>query len=279
MDINENIKETHKILSERIETYIKAIKEVYGDYMDKENLQRLNQITKYQDHVIINENKQINAYANNNGVYLPIEAYFVLNDLQRHPVYGTNKNHKLYNDDTLIINDNTFYEYIEHVLLTGSTPLDYYEDLLLHETMHFCGSGGASAIKEGINEYLTRKIALKKEFRTNACGYPKEVKLVYELEKIFGEDIINSIAFINNNEHLLDFLENQLGSNAKELYISILKITEKEFHQKYYNYMREYNGIQGIKQKAENYEKIDYIEAYKLIADYKEKHLKKQKNQ
>lgn len=275
MDINKKIKNDHDILSQRIETYIKNIKEVYGKYMGIETLQRLDKITNYGNHVIINKNGNINAHANSNGVYLPVEAYFILSDLQRHPIYGTDKSHKLYNNDTLVINDNTFYDYIEHVLLTGSTPLDYYEDLLLHETMHFCGSGGASSLKEGINEYLTRKIAQKKGFRTNACGYPKEVKLVHELEKIFGEEIINSIAFINDNNKVLEFLKDKLGDEAKILYNEILEKTKKEFHDKYYIYMNEYNGLSGIKQKALNYEKIDYSEVYSLINQYKNKKLSK----
>ena len=98
---------------------------------------------------------------------------------------------------------------------------DYYDDMLLHETMHFCGSGGASALKEGINELITRKIALKKNFKTNGCGYPKEVKIAYELQNIFGEEVLDQIAFINSLPEICYFLDKTLGSDASKLYQDI----------------------------------------------------------
>ena len=179
-------------------------------------MMKLNQIRDFGKCVFIEDNGHINAFARKEGVFLPLSAWEVVPQLKMFEEYGRDKSHKLYNDETLVINDNTFYDYIQHVILTASEVLDYYEDLLLHETMHFCGSGGASALKEGINEYLTRKTALRHGFRTSACGYPKEVKLVYELEKLFGESIINQIAFINDEEEMLQFIENVIGKTPKE---------------------------------------------------------------
>lgn len=99
------------------------------------------------------------------------------------------------------------------------------------------------------------------------------MKIIAKLAEIFGKDIIYSIAFINNNEKIFDFIENKLGSKAKNLYINVLMETENEFHYKYYDYMKTYNGLNGIKQKAINYGNIDYTKVYKLIENYK-----KQKN-
>ena len=264
-----NIKNIHEIITFRFKNYVESIIEIYGTYMGENNLNRIKQIRNYSDHVIIGTNNSINAHASNNGVYLPIEAISVLEDLKKIKEYGTNKNHKLYDEHTLIINDNTFFDYIKHVIVTGSTPLDYYEDLLLHETLHFCGSDGGSALKEGMNEYLTRKIASKRNFRTSACGYPKEVKVVYELEKIFGEEIINEIAFIKDNREIFNLIEHKLGKKAKELYVSVLMSIEEEFYQKYFKYMNTYNGLEDVYQEAINYSKIDYKKTFDLINKYK----------
>ena len=59
-----------------------------------------------------------------------------------------------------------------------------------------------SDLQEGINELLTRKVAIERKFRINACGYPKEVKISYELPKIFGEDRLNQIAFISDERYI-----------------------------------------------------------------------------
>lgn len=269
MDFQDNVKRVHKIMTERFKTYVEAIKEVYGEYMGPYNLKRLNEIVDYGNHVIIGRNGAINAHANYNGVYLPIEAYKALEELSKFKEYGINKNHKLYDESTMIVNDNTFYDYINHVVVTGSTPEDYYEDLLLHETMHFCGSGGASALKEGMNEYLTRKIALQHGFRTSCCGYPKEVKIVDELAKVFGEDIVIQLAFINDEEYIERFIDEVLGKEEKNLYIKVKEETEREFQEKYHRYMGRYDGVEGIKLKAYNYAKIDYSKAYDLINNFK----------
>lgn len=269
MDLEEEVKRVHKNITIRFKTYVEAIIEVYGEFMGEFNLERLNNIVDYGNHVIIGENGAINAHANYTGVFLPIEAYKAIGELRKFKDYGTNKNHTLYDSSTMVINDNTFYDYIEHVVLTGTNEEEYFEDLLLHETMHFCGSGGASALKEGINEYLTRKLAFEKGFRTSCCGYPKEVKIVAELVKVFGEVVVNKIAFINDENEIKKFLENKLGKEAKKLYTSICRETKKEFYEKYYRYMHQYDGLEGILLKAYNYENIDYSKVYMCINKYK----------
>ena len=77
-------------------------------------------------------------------------------DLKKIPGFGMMKNHKTCDQDNMIINDNTYITYIKHVFLKGLTPEEYFKEILLHETLHFCGSGGGTAIREGINELKTR---------------------------------------------------------------------------------------------------------------------------
>ena len=115
-----NIPRVHEILSDRIKTYIESIKEVFAPHIGEANLKRLNEISDYRAHIIIGENGAINAHASNAGVFLPIEAYSVLEELKKFKGYGTDKSHKLYDSNTIINNDNTFYDYINHVIVTGS---------------------------------------------------------------------------------------------------------------------------------------------------------------
>ena len=42
----------------------------------------------------------------------------------------------------MIINNNSFMDYVIHLFISGTNAEGYYQDLLLHETLHFCGSGG-----------------------------------------------------------------------------------------------------------------------------------------
>jgi len=275
MDGFEEVGLLHKEISKRFEQYVNGIVEVYGKYMSEKTLNKLRNIENYAKHVFIENTGQINAFSREEGVFFPLTAYFVMEQLRQFKEYGINKEHKLYDEDTIVINDNTFYDYINHVILTGSTVKDYYEDLLLHETMHFCGSGGAYAIKEGINEYLTRKLAKEKGYRISSCGYPKEVKLVKALEDIFGEEIINCLAFINDERDIENFVEEKLGRRGRIFFVSVFNAAENEFYNSYYKNISKYNGFEGVKQKALDYEKIDYGKVYKIIDEYKKEINKK----
>ena len=146
------------------------------------------------------------------------------------------------------------------------TPEEYFKEILLHETMHFCGSGGGTAIREGINELKTRQLAKKYNLLTSSCGYPKETKIAYELEKLFGEDTINKISFSKNNQEIKEILDS-ISPEAYTFYFTLEKLMEKEFYDKYKKY--DFPGLTGPFKKAQKYNSIDYTEVYALINQYK----------
>ena len=261
----------HKNLTLTLEKYIKTITKTYGRFIPKERLTYLYNIKDYSNVIQIFDYSSINGYANNKYIALPLNADKAFDELKKIPGYGINKNHKVYDNTTLIINNNTFMTYVDHVIKKGMTLEDYFNDLLLHETMHFCGSGGSTALKEGINELLTRKIALENNFKTSGCAYPKEVRIAYTLQQMLGEDTINQIAFINNELDILNCLEDTIGKEASDLYLDISGIMNNEFQTKYYKDMNSYNGLEGIKKKVENYQNIDYTKVYELIDEYNKK--------
>jgi len=264
----EKLENIHDKLSKDLELYIHAVVEKYGGSMQKYQLEKLANITDYRNILKIYDYGSVNGYANNRNISMPLCADKIMNLARFVPGYGINKGHKAYNEETLIINDNTFVDYIKHVFISGTDIEGYYSDMLLHEVMHFCGSGGATALREGINELLTRKLALDKGFRTSGCGYPKEVQIAYQLQEIFGEDTINKIAFMHTEEEVYSFLENTKGTKAANLYKDVSVMMEEEFDNKYYRYMDSYGGITGILKKVRNYAKIDYSNIYSRINEY-----------
>lgn len=266
--IKDELDRMHRNLTTTLEKYIKTIISTYGRFIPNERFEYLSGIKDYSNIIQIFDYSSINGYANNKYIALPLSADKALDELKKITGYRTDKNHKVYDSTNLIINDNTFVTYINHVIKKGVTLEEYFEDLLLHETMHFCGSGGNSALKEGINELLTRKVALENNFKTSGCGYPKEVKIAYALQEILGEDIINQIAFINNELDIIKYLEDAIGKEASDLYLNISNIMNNEFQTKYYKDMNTYNGLEGIKKKIENYQTIDYTKVYELIEEY-----------
>ena len=269
-----NIKDIHDVLTQKLKIYINAIIREYGRFIPKDRLMYLENIKDYSKIINIHNFNSINGYASSNMIHMPLSALDVFNEISKLPNYGIDKNHKTYDNSNLIINNNTFLTYLNHLIVSGATLEDYFEDLLLHEVMHFCGSGGSISLKEGINEFLTRKLALKYGFKTSGCGYPKEVFIVSRLADIFKEDTIIQIAFINDEKMIFDFLKTSISIEAAFLYKDVLQIMEKEFFTKYYSHMNEYNQTSGVISKIKNYDTINYDKVNKIIDKYE--HNKKQ---
>lgn len=269
---NEQTDNNSKIISDlkiRLAEYVKAIIEKYGKYIPQERLKELINLDYNDDNLIrIYDYGTVNGFADNTGISLPLCADRLLKIASKIPGFGINKKHKTYTEENIIINDNTFAKYIFHVFVSGTDAKGYYEDLLLHEAMHFCGSGGSTALREGINEFLTRKLAKEKGLRTNGCGYPKEVNVVFHLQNLFGEEVLNQIAFLNSEGEIAMYLTTHIGLDAATLYLNISKEMDKEFNEKYSSKFDSYNGLSGILKKTINYHKINYSKIYEMIKEY-----------
>ena len=260
-------------LKTRLAEYVKAIVEMYGKDIPQDRLVELIHLNYDDDLINIYDYGSINGMANDKSISLPLCADRLFKIAKKIPGYAINKNHRLYSDDNLLLNNNGFLKYVFHAFISGTDTEGYYEDILLHEALHFCGSGGSSALREGMNELLTRKLAKEKGFRTNGSAYPKEVNVVYHLQELFGEDIINKISFMNSEGEIALFLTTHLGMDACSLYLSISREMEKEFNEKYYSKFDTYNGISGVIRKTLNYHKINYSKIYQMMDNYR-----KQKN-
>ena len=253
-------------LIQSIYNIIEIIKQEYGDLTDiPENI-------KLEKYVHIEQTNTISLFVSNKHFYFPTDAFRVLEALKKIPGFGRNPNHKAYNENNLINNDNTYITYLKHVFVAGLGPKEYFEEILVHETLHFCGSGGGSALREGINELKTRQLAQKYGLVTSGCGYPKEVGIALELEQLFGKDIIDKIAFANSNIQIKQILDS-VSNEASEFYFKIQELMEKEFYHKYMKY--KFPGITGPIKKVQKYNSIDYSNVYKVIEQYKEENKKK----
>lgn len=255
-----NISEIKNNLVSEIEKLVKIIKNEYPDLVDLPDNYDLNKL------VHIENTGTISLYVSNGNFYFPLDAFKVLGTLKKIPGFGMIKNHKTCSKDNMIINDNTFMTYIKHVFLKGLTPEEYFKEILLHETLHFCGSGGGTAIREGINELKTRQLAQKYGLLTSSCGYPKETKIAFELEKIFGENIINRISFSENSAEIEEIL-NSVSLDAYSFFSDLERVMEREFYTKYMKH--KFPGLMGPFKKTKKYNSIDYTKAYRLIEEYK----------
>lgn len=257
-----NIADIKNNLISEIQKLVKIIKKEYPNLVDipvNYDLQEL---------VHIEQTGTISLFVRNHNFYFPLDAFKVLGAFKRIPGFGMVKNHKTCNQDNMIINDNTYITYIKHAFLKGLTPEEYFKEILLHETLHFCGSGGRTAIREGINELKTRQLAKKYDLLTSSCGYPKETKIAYELENLFGEDIINKISFSKSRLEIKEILDS-VSPIASSFFFTLETVMEEEFYDKYMKY--EFPGLTGPFKKTQKYNSIDYTKAYLLIDEYKEK--------
>ena len=266
--------EIRREIADKLSLYIHAITAKFGEYMSNDTKSRLENIKNYEDIIAFDYSGNVSAWANQSKITLPMGASNAFDMISKLPNAGTNINHKNYTEETLIENDNTFEDYINHLILIKADILTYFNDLLLHETMHFCGSGGSNsrrigAFKEGLNEYLTRIVAKENGFQTSGCGYPKEIKMVIAMEEILGADVLTKMAFLNSFEEIRDYLKMSVGSEKTKLFCKVALEMEQEFTDKYWSNMSEFIGFNGVINKAKTYRNIDYSKALSFIDEYK----------
>ena len=257
------MQELEKRLEKKLQEYVSIIAEEYHEYIPESKKRFLKSITSFEKCISISDTGTISLFYRNNKIYLPKLAFLVLEQLKEHEQYGFDPNHKCYNEETIISNSNTFLDYINHAILKGLTPEEYYQENLLHEAMHFCGCGGANPLLEGITELKTRELAKKKGLITSGCGYPKEVEVVLRLQKIFGEKLINTIVF--SDRTLSETVEAISGNEIASLYRTInVKMSESS-----YQYLTaKFDGKDAHIKKAQLYNKIDYSSVHELLDQY-----------
>ncbi len=252
------------------ENLIRCVKEniifIEQEYLKENNFS----ISNGNDHSInldkvvnIVDTGTISLFVKNGKFYFPKSADKIFYLMQFLPGYGITKNHSVYTFENLISNNNTFVTYIKHLFVNGRKTEDYYLDNVLHETMHFCGASGGTALEEGFTELKTRELALKYNLRTSGCGYPKEIKIALKLQSLFGKDICDELTFINPLDKKVVFLKNMLNEDMANLYLNVSLCMQEEFQAKYNKY--KFPGITGPFKKALKYSAIDYNKAKQYI--------------
>ena len=265
--LNNKVENTKRILAKDMKEYVQVILKEYGGVIPEERQKFLSAIDDYYSRIIVEDSGTISMFATNNGIIMPKGAYQIFKYMRMIPGYGINKKHKSYKEGE-IVNKNTYYDYIKHVFISGMSVEEFFRDTLLHETMHFCGSDGGSAIREGLTELKTREIAQKYGLRASRCGYPKEVEVVRKLQKIIGTDIMDKITFARNNNEIDRILQENCGSVVADLFFEISYLMDKELNAKYDH--SKFGGLFGPIKKAKAYSKIDYSNIYEKLKVFEE---------
>ena len=261
MELEQIIKNDVDKIKEKLKLYIDIIIKEYGSYLDNNLISKLNNNT---DIVALNDENTVSFVCRNGILYLPKIAYSIFPELRKHERYAFNPSNRVLEENYLDTNT-TYFDYINHVIEAGLNEYEYFEESLLHEAMHLCGSGGGNAFKEGINELKTRELVQKYHIKIAAIGYSKEVELAKKFQMIVGKTILDELAFKNYSlEKAYDFLMNRCGVKIADLYKKILYLIEEESN----IILRSATTTSDPFEKARLYSMIDYKETNKLIDEY-----------
>jgi len=261
------IEDTRYIMAEDMKKYVQVILKEYGDFIPEERQEFLRGIKDFYSRIIVEDSGTISMFATKKGIIMPKGAYQIFKYMKVIPGYGISKKHKSYKEGE-IVNKNTYYDYIKHVFISGMSVEEFFRDTLLHEIMHFCGSDGGTAIREGLTELKTRELAQKYGLKASRCGYPKEVEVVSRLQKIIGIDIVNKITFARDNNEINRILQENCGRDVADLFFEISYLMDEELKAKYNH--SEFGGLFGPIKKAKAYSQIDYSNIYEKLKVFEE---------
>lgn len=212
-----------------------------------------------QEIVAFNDTDSISFFVRNGKLLLPKKAYSIFPYFKKYEIYGKERNNHRCIEEYLDTNT-TYLEYIEHVITGALSVYDYFEESLLHEAMHICGSGGGTPLEEGINELKTRELAQKYNIKIAAYGYSKEVEVSKKLQQILGKEIMDELTFIPSTKRYA-FISDKVGNNKAKLY----KVVSDKMIEKSKEYFENISRLDDPFEKARLYEKIDYSEMYQII--------------
>ena len=248
-------------IEDKIIEYVPLIEKEYGLYirgMTRNYLENnKNQLVE------LNKENAISFIVSRGKLFLPTYAYKIFPILMEQSNYNSNPDNRVEEKDYL--NTNTTYtDYIHHVIEAGLTPYDYFEESLLHEVMHLCGSGGGTPLEEGINELKTRELAQKHHIKIAAMGYSKEVEIAKELESIIGKDTMSEVSFLDSRM-ALDLIKRTNKDEVASLYENVRNTMIEQSN----NYNSKMIKVSNPIEKAKLYSEIDYSKAHSLINKYK----------
>ena len=254
------IEDKNNILKQLL-NYIRVIISEYKDSIKPETVDYLlnNNLVEF------NNANTISFFVRDGILYLPKHIYDLMPIFKSHELYGISPKDARKREDLLDTNT-TFYDYIDHFIKAGLTPYDYFEESLLHEAMHLCGSGGNNPLGEGMTELKTRELAQKYDLKTSGYGYPKEVEVAKTLQDVLGKDVMDQLTFLRVPERR-DFLIEKVGIEKADLYRKVFRdmiVLSGE-------YSNEIETISDPYAKAEAYKRISYASVLEYIDEYIEK--------
>lgn len=244
------------------ELLFEYIKLILNSYTNCNREQILNALNNNSEIVRFNTSNTITFIVQDGVLLLPKAAYQIFPLLKQYDNYGTKPNRGR-NIEEYLDTNTTYMEYINHLIESGLSVYDYFEESLLHEAMHICGSCGSTPLEEGINELKTRELAQKNKIKIAAYGYSKEVEIAKKLQQIIGKEIMDELTFVKRHKRK-EFLSTKLGEDVAELYgmLSSKMIEESKI---YYDKLVHVNDPF---EKAKLYESVDYTETHHIIDNY-----------
>lgn len=251
-------------LGDLCKIYVNTILTEYSSFMPHKQIEWLKQIDDFSKYIHIEETGTVSSYVSNNQIFFPESVDKITKIMRFIPGYGwLRKKDQLAQD--MFNPKNDFEAYLKHVFFDGVDSKKFYEENLLHETMHLCGCDGGAALREGITELKTRELALKYNLETTSCGYPKEVEIIKNMQSFLGEDFVNALAFAPNKVYFNKLLLQRGGEKLLLYWEQIESSMEQEFQNKYYS--KKFPGLLGPIKKTRAYKQINYLKAKKLVEE------------
>ena len=96
-NIVQNIEDDRKLISIILKQYIECILNEYQDIIPMDIKTYLENIINFEEIVYIENTGTISLFVRDGKLYLPLDAYKVLNIMANIPGFGINKKHQTYN--------------------------------------------------------------------------------------------------------------------------------------------------------------------------------------
>ena len=242
-------------ISELLKKYVLIFIDEYAKYLSRDQLEILrninyNSVISFEDLNIpfgVAEFGKIHLSNANNGL---------ISDLKNMPNYNTTRS---------LLHNKNLSSYLEYMCVNGYELMDYYEDILMYFVFQFVTKNN-SGLTHGLINQEMKYLSIKYSLRL-ASLYAKEEHIATKITNIIKIDNARKILFMDSSTSF-KYLNDKLGFSVANLVFEVSNLIDNEYK---VIAEKEYQGVNGILDYANLYDKIMYGDVYNRLLDYEAK--------
>ena len=241
-----------KTLSEMLKKYINIFINEYQNYLSKEQLETLRNIN-YQSIIRLDDTDNPFGLVMLGQIHLSNNSNDLISRLRHMENYNSNK---------YALNNKNISSYLQYMCDNGYSIIEYFGDILMYFVFYLVLKSH-SGFNNGLINQEIKYLNIKYSIRS-ANLFAKEEMLISKICPYIHIENLRKILFMDRAS-CFKFLNDNLGFRYAKLVDDVTSLIEEKYQA---IHKKSYNGVNGLLDYADDYDKISYGDVYNYLLDF-----------